>query len=82
MEDAAVLHIGPLSNADGEDIGAQHAIVPDRAFRTDLNIANDCAARRHKSALVDLGRLAVDWNDVDAGVMTHCVCSHCALVME
>src|SRR3546814_10086883 len=41
MEHASVLDIGALADADAEYVGAQHAIVPDRASRPDLDIADD-----------------------------------------
>ena len=68
MQHATILHICSFAYTDCENIGAQHAIVPNRAFRADFDIANNGAAGRDKGAAVNFWRLAVDWDDIYAGV--------------
>ena len=64
MEHTAVLNIRALANPDFENISTHNAIVPDRAFRPDHNIANDCASRSNESAFMHLRCLAVDRDDI------------------
>jgi len=80
MQYAAILHIGALADANAEHIGPDHAIVPDRAARTDFYIADYRAAGRDKGGVVDLGRFPVDRNDVDARAYCHCAAFHCSRV--
>ena len=82
MKDGAVLHIGALTNADFEDISANNTIVPDRGACPNLDIADDRASRRDEGGFVNLGRLPMDRDDIDAWIVAHCACSHCALVRE
>ena len=82
MQHAAVLHVGPLADHDPADIGSQHTIVPDGTVRPDLDIADNRAPRRDKDAVVDVGRLSVDRNDVHAWSGGHCEFSHCSLLSE
>ena len=82
MKHAAILHIGPLADDDAADIGAQHAIVPHRTVRPDLDIADDGATGGDEGAIVDLGRVAVDRNDGNAGARSHVCFSHIARAIE
>ena len=61
--DVARVVIGARADHDPADIAAQHAIVPDRGVRPDLDIADDPAARGDKGAIVNPRGFAVDCDD-------------------
>lgn len=55
MDDAAILNVGAGANDDALDIAAQHAIILDRAFGTEDDIADDLGAGGDPGGFVDLG---------------------------
>ena len=44
MQDASILNIGPLADADVIDVSADHRIEPDTAFFADDDVADDLGA--------------------------------------
>ena len=49
VQEAQVLNIGPLPNADGMNISTNHGVKPDARFKLDGHISNDHCGLFNKS---------------------------------
>ena len=56
MNDAPVLNVGPRSNADGLDVGAQRGVEPHTGVLREMDVSDQDGARGDKGGGVDFRR--------------------------